>query len=276
MSTLPRCLMLLALALFSFQALAQEQEAVLPDSLGKWYKPQNKRQVWLHTMFAMRRELQALQEYADEGDLSGVKKWSDKLIKHYRRIPEMVPEWQDELELETATGLETAVANADLARVKSLSRDLARSCKGCHRDFRVLAALRYRTPVFNDVMVSENGQQIKFLEFKHELIRTLNRINISVQDARWENAAVALEQFQSKLGAYGDSCASCHDDKEPRERILGAATTAGLEHLKQAIQRQDQKDSGSSLGETAVNVCARCHGVHRTLTEIRQQLFGAD
>ncbi len=268
--------MLLTLALFSCQALAQEQANTLPDSLGKWYKPQNKRQVWLHTMFAMRRELQALQEYADEGDLSGVKKWSDKLLKHYRHIPEMVPEWQDELELETATDLEQAVANADLPRIKSLSRDLARSCKGCHRDFRVLAALRYRTAVFNDVMVSENGQQIKFLDFKHELIRTLNRINISAEDARWDNATTAVEQFESKLDAYGNSCASCHDDKEPRERILGAATAAGLEHLKQAIKRQDHKDTGRSLGETAVNVCARCHGVHRTLAEIRQQLFGAD
>ena len=37
---------------------------VLPESLAEWYKPKNERQVWLHTMFAMRRELQAIAEYA--------------------------------------------------------------------------------------------------------------------------------------------------------------------------------------------------------------------
>ena len=34
-----------------------------PAVLEKWYKPANKRQVWLHTMFRLRREMQAIDEY---------------------------------------------------------------------------------------------------------------------------------------------------------------------------------------------------------------------
>ena len=39
-----------------------------PASLEKWYKPANKRQVWLHTMFRLRREMQAISEYAEQND----------------------------------------------------------------------------------------------------------------------------------------------------------------------------------------------------------------
>ncbi len=37
-------------------------------SLEKWYKPANKRQVWLHTMFRLRREMQAIADYAENSD----------------------------------------------------------------------------------------------------------------------------------------------------------------------------------------------------------------
>lgn len=269
-------IILAALATFSINAVAVDSAIQLPGSLGKWYKPENKRQVWLHTMFAMRREVQAVQEYADQADLVGVKKWSAKLIKHYRQIPEMVPEWLDEVELDTATELEEIVEAGDFTKIKSVMSDLARSCKGCHKEFRVLAALRYRSADFSDLKIMQAGKEIKFSEFKKGLIRTLNRINISAEDARWETAVAELDVLELKLQAYGTSCASCHKDSEPHERILGAATVAGLAELKQAIENRNQKDTGRRLGATAVDVCARCHGVHRTLSEIRRQLFGAE
>ena len=39
-----------------------------PASLEKWYKPANERQVWLHTMFRLRREMQAISEYAEKNE----------------------------------------------------------------------------------------------------------------------------------------------------------------------------------------------------------------
>ena len=39
-----------------------------PIELAKWYKPENKRQVWLHTMFKLRREMQAVEFYAQQQD----------------------------------------------------------------------------------------------------------------------------------------------------------------------------------------------------------------
>ena len=68
-----------------------------PASLEEWYKPANKRQVWLHTMFRLRREIQAIGEYAEQKDQAGMKKWISRLEKDYSKIADMVPEWEKEI-----------------------------------------------------------------------------------------------------------------------------------------------------------------------------------
>jgi len=44
-----------------------------PASLAKWYMPENKRQEWLHNMFKVRREIQAVKLYStsNEDELLG-------------------------------------------------------------------------------------------------------------------------------------------------------------------------------------------------------------
>ena len=65
---------------------------VPPASLEQWYKPANKRQVWLHTMFRLRREMQAIGEYAEQNDRAAMDKWIKRLEKDYKKIADMVPE----------------------------------------------------------------------------------------------------------------------------------------------------------------------------------------
>jgi hypothetical protein len=46
-----------------------------PIELAKWYKPENKRQVWLHNMFKLRREMQAVAFYAQNKDAEHLQQW---------------------------------------------------------------------------------------------------------------------------------------------------------------------------------------------------------
>ena len=73
-----------------------------PTSLERWYKPANKRQVWLHTMFRLRREMQAIGEYASTNDSAAnnraaMQKWIKRLDKDYNKIADMVPEWEKKI-----------------------------------------------------------------------------------------------------------------------------------------------------------------------------------
>ncbi|MDX2458131.1 MAG: hypothetical protein QNL87_11555, partial [Gammaproteobacteria bacterium] len=71
-----------------------------PASLAQWYKPENRRQVWLHNMFKLRREMQAVRFYADIKDVKHLEKWVMLLSEHYLKLGEMVPEWKKKLDME--------------------------------------------------------------------------------------------------------------------------------------------------------------------------------
>jgi cytochrome c556 len=251
----------------------QKTLAELPDSLANWYKPSNKRQVWLHTMFAMRRELQAVQEYGEQADAAHLAKWAERLAKHYRRIPEMVPEWADEVSLEHADALLKAAESGDFAAAQAAAMRLGRTCRSCHREYRALAAARLRTADFKPIRVSVDDEELAYGDFMERLSRSVNRIKIAAEDQRWQTAATAQSQLREQLGQLGETCVECHRDPQARERILGQAMLAGLDKLSQGIKAQDPKALGHQLGTSAVEVCARCHGVHRTLADLRDYLF---
>jgi cytochrome c553 len=53
---------------------------------------------------------------------------------------------------------------------------------------------------------------------------------------------------------------------------LGADTGKILNALAGSIQADDIKAAGRNLGTAAVVICARCHGVHRTLYDLKKAL----
>lgn len=266
----------LSITIFMPPVQAIDLDAELPESLSKWYKPQNKRQVWLHTMFGMRRELQAVEEYVEQKDLSGINKWTDRLIAHYKKIPEMVPEWQEQVDLEIIKDLEEAVQQNKFSHIRFQLRRLQKNCRSCHQKYRVMATLRFRSADFASLKISSEGKDYKYPRFMKIITRSLNKIRIAAEDEHWDSARDASRQFKLELEAMGENCSTCHKDNEPYERILGASTLHSIKQMDAGIAEQNIKTVKLGLGETAVKVCARCHGVHRTLSEIRGQLLSRD
>jgi len=264
---------LLSISFFIPHLQAKELDGALPESLSQWYKPENKRQVWLHTMFGMRRELQAVEEYVDQKDVTGINKWSERLITHYRKLPEMVPEWNDYVDMDAVDALELAVQNSEFKSIRYNLRQLQKTCRSCHKDNRILATLRYRSPDFSSLIITSDDKEHKYQRFMKIISRSLNRIRIAAEDEHWSAASDASIQFQQELKMLGNNCANCHKDDAPVERILGESTRHAIEEMDTAIVEKNIRSVKMSLGEAAVKVCARCHGVHRTASDIRNQLF---
>lgn len=253
-------------------AVAEELNLQLPpSSLAQWYKPAIKRQVWLHNMFKLRREMQAVQEYAALEQSVLTKKWADRFVEHYRKIGEMVPEWQDDLELEWAEKLETAASSGDFAMMDKSLRKLGMSCKSCHRDYRAITAMMYRAPDFSKAqVVSKNdGSSRDYPESMKELSKLVNRIKIASEDERYDVAQKSLSELRMRLNELGESCAACHKDAAPKERILAGPTEEGMTKLEQGLASKEIKTVGRYLGSVAVTACARCHSVHRLGYDVR-------
>lgn len=240
-----------------------------PTSLKKWYKPANKRNVWHHNMFKLRRETQAVIEYMAEKDQPHTEKWAAELVKHYKKITEMVPEWKDELELEWAEKLQRAASKGDFKTVKKAMKKLKSSCKGCHSDYRAQVAAIYRAPDFSKVHVSLDGEKTSYLDFMKILMRDINRIKIATTDNNIAKAKTSLKAVRAGITTLRSSCNSCHKSDDAKNYYLGDKTSDLLDQLEAAI---DTGKSGHILGQFAVQACAHCHGSHRIIYDLKGEI----
>ncbi|HHJ34462.1 MAG TPA: hypothetical protein ENJ87_01730 [Gammaproteobacteria bacterium] len=246
-----------------------------PASLEQWYKPINKRQRWLHTMFKLRREMQAIGENADIGDKAATLKWIKRLDKHYNEIAEMVPEWEKEIKPRLIPELEMFAEKGDTYRLGKTLKMIKRTCDDCHTVYQPLVTAIYRAPHYDDIRIkNKKGQSQSFEENMEDLSASVNRILIALDDGRNTVASEAGKKLANELQNLGDSCDRCHkDDDYPRERILGKATRLRFETLQEAITEGRVRDSQKLMGEIAVTVCARCHNIHRIVHDLRDALL---
>jgi len=246
-----------------------------PDTLKEWYQPANKRQVWLHTMFRLRREMQAISEYASLNDQVAQGKWMKRLEKDYNEIAEMLPEWKDKIKPRLLEELEGFIEEGDMPRVGRTLNMIQRTCDDCHSDYQPLVAAIYRSPHYQDIKIKDlNGHDQSFEDSMVTLSKSINRILIALDDGQKSTALEASKSLGAQLQNLGDGCEVCHkNDAYPRERILGEATKKNLATLESTITEWKVKDSQELMGKIAVTVCARCHNTHRIVHDLRGALL---
>ena len=251
-----------------------------PASLEQWYKPANKRQVWLHTMFRLRREMQAISEYAEQNDPASdnkavMEKWIKRLDKDYNKIADMVPEWEDAIKPKLIPELEMFAEKGDMHRLGKTLKMIKRTCDDCHAYYQPLVTATFRSPYYEDIKLKDSsGKTHSFEDNMEQLSDSVNRILIALDDGHNAVAQQSGKLLAEQLNNLGESCSSCHkDDEYPRERILGKATQQRFEKLQANIKQGQVKDSQKLMGEIAVTVCARCHNTHRIVSDLRDALL---
>ncbi len=268
---------ILGLSSWTVSANAADDTIILkkpPVELAQWYKPANKRQVWLHTMFRLRREILAMNDYAEKSQQAELEKWSKKFAKDYKSIAEMMPQWEEYLYLDKLKNLQEAVNNQDYSSISTKLKKISKSCMHCHDDYQTVATLLFRTPDFSEQTVkdSHSGESVGYHDSMGKLSDSINRINIAIKDGYFSDAHKAIAPLEQQLNDLSNSCSNCHKkDEVPVERIMGASRLL-LPELAEKIKMNDKKQSGRKLGEFAVMVCARCHSVHRLTSDLRSEL----
>ncbi len=241
-----------------------------PESLAEWYKPQNKRHVWLHNMFKLRREMQAVEHYASLEQAQALALWAERLNEHYQEIRTMVPEWGGRLDQDTMSRLLGAQRENQYDQVKTLLGDLQESCDACHTQFRSVTAALYRAPDFTQIQIKDSET---LLETMKALNRNVNDIKIAIgaKDQAW--AFNALDDLKTGVNEMSAMCESCHSylPKTYPDTVVETA----LNELHTALISGDTKQQGEALGKVAVSACAQCHGTHRIAYDT-QQLIKAD
>ena len=236
-----------------------------PASLAQWYKPENKRQVWLHNMFKLRRELQAVRLYANNQDAGHLQQWAADLSEHYLKIGEMVPEWERKLDKKLIDGLLQSASNMRYQEVIEALDELNNNCDSCHADYRVVTQLVYRAADFSSVKVP--GSSISFKDGMKDLTAKINLIKIASDDGQPGVALAAMTSLQKEVSALGETCVNCHEKN--KKEFPDSAINATFGKLKQSLLTGTAKEQGQELGTLAVLACAQCHGTHRMAYEAR-------
>ncbi len=238
-----------------------------PESIAQWYKPQNKRQVWLHTMFRLRREMLAMEIYAKTGDGEKLQKWAEKLNEDYLEIARMVPEWKKRLDLTVLTDIQNSIEEKRYQNVTQALLELDKSCQSCHRDFRAVSATIYRVPDFSDIKIDSATSLVSHMR---TLSKQLNRIKIAFVDDRQDAALTALSDLEKGMNSLGYICDNCH--KKASQIYPNEPMTRALDKLEQNLKTGTVEDQGKALGTLAVMVCAECHGTHRLAYDAKKLL----
>ena len=236
-----------------------------PTSLAQWYKPENERQVWLHTMFKLRREMQAVQFYAENKDAKHLDKWVALLSEHYLKIGEMVPEWKKNLDVDAIAWLQESAVNNRYQNVSHALDKLNESCESCHKDYRAITAAMYRSPDFSLMEISPSTSLEMHME---ALTRQVNQIKIASEDDMQDVALSSLSDLETGMNALGETCSNCH--KKDTRVYPDEAINKTLNSLGESLRTGTLKDQGRELGTLAVLACARCHGTHRIAYDTRQ------
>ncbi|MBL1142616.1 MAG: hypothetical protein HND53_11340 [Proteobacteria bacterium] len=248
----------------------QENVIVLkkpPESISQWYKPQNKRQVWLHTMFKLRREMLAIKIYAKMQNDENLKKWVEKLNEDYYKIAEMMPEWKNKLDLVSIANIQKNIKEKRYDEITHTLDELDKSCQSCHTDFRAATATLYRAPDFSEMKIDDS---ITLISHMRTMSKQVNQIKIAFVDNRSEAALSTLSELEKGMNNLGDICINCHKNasKEfPNEKI-----TQTMADLKQSLKTGSLKEQGEALGTLAVLACAECHGTHRLAYDAKKLL----
>ena len=238
-----------------------------PEELAQWYKPQSKRHVWLHNMFKLRREMQAVQFYAETEEDTHLKKWFADLSKHYLKIGEMAPSWHKKLDLQTLSTLTNHVENSDYQGVISSVAKLQENCDACHTDYQAITALIYRSGDFASIDIEPD---VSFKAHMQKLTQQVNQIKIASDDGMTDLALSALGDFKLEMSKLGEVCADCH--KGNGKSYPDAEMNATLLSLEENLKTGTAKQKGRDLGMLAVQACARCHGTHRLASGVKSLL----
>ena len=235
-----------------------------PASLAQWYKPENKRQVWLHNMFKLRREMQAVKFYADNNDEEHLKKWLARLSEHYLKIGEMVPEWGEKLDLDVLTSLQQQAESRDYLGVSRVLDDLNGRCESCHVDYQMVTASMYRIPDFSSMEINPSTPLNEHMKM---LTEQVNQIKIASEDAMIDVALSTLSNLKKGVNELGKTCSNCH--KKGTMIYPDDDIEKTIAKLDKVLRTGTLKEQGRELGTLAVMACARCHGTHRLAFDVR-------
>jgi cytochrome c556 len=242
----------------------QNTASALPSSLDSFYPPRAEGPYYLFEMLKLDTLFSGIAADVMEGDLPGAVNSFGEFESQYRKVSQMVPEWEGYYSMAMVQRLGKELKKGGRDETMAAFGEVGKSCHQCHIAKMVPAQQRYHWGRFAEITVLDplSRQQTEFASFKKYLSTNMAGITVNLMQGQVENARRQFDGFRARFETLKGSCLNCHDDE------MAYFVDGGVEKLLDDLNRalSEKKVDPGTIGTMIQGVgresCFKCHLVH--------------
>jgi hypothetical protein len=272
-----RMFLILITIIFFIALPVQAKDMILkepPQSLSKYYPPENKEPQWIQQMQKMSTHFGGVFVNLKEKDFQNVDIHADKLVEEYKKTSEMVPEWEDYFDIKAAEAFAEAAKTHDIAKTGKVSGRIGKTCGKCHAEQEVAVWTKFHWPSFHKIKIIDpiSEKEMRFDDYMSNISSSFKGVTINFGEGQYDRSAKALKNFTSQYMELKSTCSKCHTNDDVKIFYVGKETEGAFSRLVKELNAESPnlekfwKDI-RLLGRVG---CKQCHLTHRTYSFIQE------
>ncbi|MBT5027444.1 MAG: hypothetical protein HOL15_09765 [Nitrospinaceae bacterium] len=254
-----------------------------PKSLDKLYSERGKTSKWVEQMRQINKNFQEVFIYLDAEKREKALESAKAFGASYQKASEMVPEWKDLFDLETAKLFNASVAKNNTEKTAQLATKLEKTCTQCHQKHNISVWTRYHWPSTQTIKLFDpvNEKELSYNQYMHQLANSLESIKIYFNQENYTASWKAIDIFSKRFKGLRSACSKCHvtewtkNSTTVKDFFVGEDIVDALQEIKKSLASgvPDAKLFQKKMGYIAKQSCKTCHLVHQP-SAIIQRAWG--
>ncbi len=251
-----------------------------PKSMDKYYSEPGMPSEWIIQMQKLSVAFSALFLNMEKNKWNLAEKQAVLFLKSYEKASKMVPEWEKEFDLKSATKLKKNIETKDLKLLKALTKTLEENCSNCHLKNSSSVWIRYHWPSTKTIKVLDptEDKEISYPVYMKKLSNSLQRININFEEKNFHQAWRTLEIFAKRFTSLRSVCSKCHVSEWKKNSVsvknffVGDDIIDSLQKIKKefATGEPSEKIFRQNINYITNRSCKMCHLVHQPAAFIQK------
>ena len=198
----------------------------------------------------------------------------------YEKASKMVPEWEKEFDLISATKLKESIEEKDLKIFKALTKTLEETCSNCHLKNSSSVWIRYHWPSIETIKVLDpiEDKEVSYPTYMDKLSESLNRTSVNFEEKNFQQAWKTLEIFTKRFTSLRSVCSKCHVSEwtkssvSVKEFFVGEDIINSLQNIKKdfATGKPSEKIFRKNINYIKNRSCKMCHLIHQPTAFIQK------
>ena len=244
-----------------------------PKSMDKYYSDPGMPSEWTTQMEKLSTAFSALFVSIEKNRWDLAEKKAVLFFKSYEKASKMVPEWEKEFDLKSATKLKESVEKKDLKNFKVLSKTLEETCSNCHLKNSNSVWVRYHWPSTETIKVLDTieDKEFSYPVYMKKLSESLQRISVNFEEKNFQQAWRNLDIFNKRFTNLRSVCSKCHvsewnkSSASVKEFFVGEDIIDSLQKIAKdfATGEPSEKIFRKNINYIKNRSCKMCHLVHQ-------------